>query len=257
MAVTLVLARSAFLRTIRSRAVIGYGIGITLIVAALSLFGGDPSKVTLSIVSLCLLVVPLVTLVLVAMEYYNNREFTELMLAQPIGRGAYYWGQWVGNIAALAVVCEVPFTFTYAIWQNYDVAIVGTTALVLTLCFGALAYRIAVGQPDKAKGVGMTLLVWLYCAVFYDALLVSLMALLQEYPFERALLLLLAFNPIDAIRIAVLLHSDTAALLGITGAVLRDFFSSERSILVIAVIVSVWIAYPLIRGERIFRRCDF
>ncbi|MCX8051924.1 MAG: ABC transporter permease [Chlorobi bacterium] len=253
----LLLARSAFWRTIRSRVVVGYGVGIAGIVAAFSSFGGDPSKVTLTLVSLLLLIVPLVTLIIVAIEYYNNREFTELMLAQPIGRRAYYWGQWTGTIAALGVMCIVPLTAGYAVWQNYDVVLVETTALVLTLCFGALAYRVAVGQPDKAKGIGIAMLVWFYCAVLYDAVLVAMMALLEEYPLEKALLVLLALNPIDAIRVAVLLHSDSAALLGITGAVLREFFGTERSLVAIAVVVSIWIGYPLLRGERIFRRRDF
>lgn len=253
----LILAWSALSQTVRSRAVVGYGFVLVGIVLAFSLFGGDSAKVTLTIVSLLLLVVPLVTLIIVALQHYNNREFIELLLAQPISRRAFYWGQWIGMTAGLLTIALLPILLGYLFWQSLDVTVVAGSTIVLTLCFSALAYRIAVGQSDKARGIGIALVVWLYCAILYDAILIAMMALLEKYPLEKVLLLLLALNPIDAIRIAVLLHSDTSALLGITGAFLREFFGSNHSMLLIAVVVALWIGYPLIRGERVFCRRDF
>lgn len=253
----LILARSAFSQTLRSRAVLGYGLVLTGIVTAFTLFGGDRAKVTLTIVSLLLLVVPLVTLIIVALQHYNNREFIELLLAQPISRRAFYWGQWIGMTAGLLTIAEVPILLGYVTWQNFDVSVLAGSTIVLTLCFSALAYRVAVGQPDKARGIGIALVVWLYCAVLYDAVLIAMMALLEKYPLEKVLLVVLVFNPIDAIRVAILLYSDASALLGITGAVLREFFGSTRSMLVIAMVIAVWIGYPLLRGVRVFQRRDF
>ena len=54
---------------------------------------------------------------------------------------------------------------------------------------------------------------WLYCAVLYDAVLVVAIVLLEDYPLEKMLLVLLALNPIDAVRVALLLHSDASALM--------------------------------------------
>ncbi len=253
----LILARASFLQTLRSRSVLGYGIAVAVLIGAIALFGGDEAKSTLTIVSLLLLIVPLITLVLVALHHYNNREFTELLLAQPISRRSYYWGEWIGMTTALAITPVLPFVIGYALWQGYDAFLLCTSSIVLTLSFSGLAYRIAIGQPDKARGIGLALLVWLYCAMLYDAALVVVIALLREYPIENFLLILLALNPIDAIRVAVLLQTDTAALLGITGAYLRDFFGTEKSMLAIVAVVSVWVGYPLLRGERVFRRRDF
>jgi Cu-processing system permease protein len=67
----------------RSRPLLAYVLALGAIVAALALFGGDPAKVSLTLASLLLLIVPLITLVLIALQQYNNREFVELLLAQP------------------------------------------------------------------------------------------------------------------------------------------------------------------------------
>jgi Cu-processing system permease protein len=257
MRITVILARTALVQVLRSRSVIGYSLAIAGMIAAVTLFGGDAMKVTLTLVSLLLFIVPLVTLLLVALHEYNNREFTELILAQPISRSSYYWGEWIGSTSALSIACLVPILLGYVVWQMYDIVLVGGSGLVLTLSFSGLAYRIAIGQPDKARGIGLALLVWLYCAVLYDALVVVVMAVFHEYPLENFLLVLLAFNPIDAIRVAVLLQTDTSALMGITGAYLREFFGTEKSLVAIAAVVAIWVGYPLIQGARVFRKRDF
>lgn len=253
---TVIIARLAMLQMGRSRPLLVYVLALGVIVAGLALFGGDPAKVSLTLASVLLLVVPLITLVLIALQQYNNREFVELLLAQPISRRAVYWGQWIGMTLALVGGCALPLTVGYFVWGNYDVAVLLAAAIVLTLCFSAVSYRLATGQPDKARGIGLALMVWLYCAVLYDTILVVAMGLLEEYPIEKALLVLLALNPIDAIRVALLLHSDVSALMGITGAALREFFGTARSGVIIALVVLGWIGYPLLRGERIFRRRD-
>lgn len=257
MTTALLLARAAFMQTLRSRSVIGYSLAWAGLIAATTLFSGDAMNATLTIVSFQLLIVPLVTLMLVSLQHYNNREFTELLLAQPIRRSAYYWGQWFGVSVALSFMHAIPIVGGYAIWQKYNVLLLCSSGIVLTLTFSSLAYRIAVGQPDKARGIGIALLVWLYCAMIYDAVIVVVMALLQDYPLENILLVLLALNPIDAIRVAVLLQTDTAALMGVTGAYLRAFFGTDKSLFAIATVVAVWIGYPLVRGQRIFRIRDF
>lgn len=254
---TALIARLALLQMVRSRPFLAYVVALGAIVATLALFGGDPAKVSLTLASVLLLIVPLITLVLIALQQYNNREFTELLLAQPISRRAVYWGQWTGMTLALVGGCVLPLVGGSFVWGNYDGGVLAAAAIVLTLCFSALAYRLAVGQPDKARGIGLALMVWLYCAVLYDAILVVAMAILEDYPIEKALIVLLALNPIDAVRVALLLHSDASALMGITGAAIREFFGTGRSLLVIALVVIGWIGYPLLRGDRIFRRRDF
>jgi Cu-processing system permease protein len=254
---TPIIARLALVQMGRSRPLFVYAGALFAIVAMLAVFGGDPAKVSLTLASLLLLIVPLVTLILIALQQYNNREFVELLLAQPISRRAVYWGLWLGMSLALLGGCTLPILIGYLVWGNFDATILLGATCVLTLCFSALAYRIAVGQPDKARGIGLALMVWLYCAVLYDAVLVVAIVLLEDYPLEKMLLVLLALNPIDAVRVALLLHSDASALMGITGAVLREFFGTERSILIITLIIAGWVGYPLFRGMQIFSKRDF
>jgi Cu-processing system permease protein len=64
-------------------------------------------------------------------------------------------------------------------------------------------------------------------------------------------------NPIDLVRIALLLQFDISALMGYTGAVFSRFFSGATGLAVITAALTTWIAGPLALGYIGFRRKDF
>ena len=68
---------------------------------ALLRFGGGGTRALLSLVDIVLFVVPLVTLVLGTIYLYNAREFTELLLAQPVRRRAVFGGLYIGLVLPL------------------------------------------------------------------------------------------------------------------------------------------------------------
>lgn len=254
---TLLLMVSSLKRSLRSRVVISFGSAILVACLLLGFLGGDATKVTLTLNSIFLTVVPLASLLIVALDYYNNREFIELLVAQPISRAAVYWGQWCGITCALIGSSVGAIVVAYVASMNYNLVVLALTSVVMIMCFSALGWRIAIGQSDKARGVGLAMIVWLWCAVLYDVVLTVFLVVLQDYPLEKALLFLLALNPIDSIRVAVLLWSDVSALMGITGAFLREFLGSERGIAAVCIAIAVWTGYPLLRGWILFRKQDF
>ena len=68
-------------------------LGVTILLLR---FGGSGERALLSLVNLVLLLVPLVAVVFGTLYVYNAREFIELLLAQPVGRGAVYLGIFCG-----------------------------------------------------------------------------------------------------------------------------------------------------------------
>jgi Cu-processing system permease protein len=127
---------------------------------------------------------------------------------------------------------------------------------VLSTLFTGLAFLAAVVTRDKARGIGAALLVWFYFALLHDGLTLYALFLLEDYPLEGISLGLLALNPIDLARVLVLLQMDVSALMGYTGAMLKDLLGTRTGIVAAAGVLALWLATPLAGAVWIFRRKD-
>ena len=87
---------------VRSRAVLVYTVFLFLLTDVLFRFGGEGPRVVLSLLNVVLLFVPLVSVVFGTMYVYSAREFTELLLAQPVGRRSLFAGLYLGLALPLA-----------------------------------------------------------------------------------------------------------------------------------------------------------
>lgn len=248
---------------LRNKWVIAYTLVLLVLTEALFRLGGDGSRVVLSLLNIVLIFVPLVALTFGTLYLYSAREFIELLLAQPVGRGSMFAGLWTGLvlplIAALFVGVGLPFllhTSDGAVPVRSLVMLLGTGAL-LTSVFTALAFVIALRFEDRARGFGAALVVWLACAVVYDGLVLLIVALFGSYPLETPLLVLMLLNPLDLGRVLLLLDLDVAALMGYTGAVFQHFLGTMLGLGVATGALLLWSALPLWLGQRGFQRRDF
>ena len=112
----------------------------------------------------------------------------------------------------------------------------------LTFIFVSLAFLASVITRDKAKGIGVALLLWFYFALLYDGLVMFLLFFFSDYPLEQASLVLITLNPIDLGRIIVLLNIDISALMGYTGALYKNFFDNAIGLFYAFGLLLVWIA---------------
>jgi len=97
---------------------------------------------------------------------------------------------------------------------------------LLTLSFISLAFLTSTITRDKAKGIGLALMLWFYFSIIFDGLVLLFLTLFADYPLEKAMIVLTALNPIDLARILILLQLDISALMGYTGALYQQFFES-------------------------------
>jgi Cu-processing system permease protein len=79
---------------------------------------------------------------------------------------------------------------------------------------------------------------------------------MADYPMEKASLVFSALNPMDLARILVLMQLDVSALMGITGAVFQNFFSSTWGVFISFVLLLLWVITPVFFGYRIFSKKD-
>jgi Cu-processing system permease protein len=247
----------------RSRWIPWYTGLLAAITALLIYFGGDGARALLSLVNLVLLLLPLVSVVFGALYVYQAREFIELLLAQPVGRGSVYVGVFGGLFIPLAASLVIGVGVPVGIVAIQDSAALRPLVFLLaagvslTAVFTAFAVCVAVLVDDRARGLGLALFVWLACTVLYDGLILAVISVLRSYPLEMPVLILTMFNPVDLARIVLLLTFDISALLGYTGTIYERMFGSAAGIAISFVMLAVCVAVPLGFGYRWFRRKDF
>jgi Cu-processing system permease protein len=263
MRLTLKLVRYQARDVARSRWLLAYAGFFVLATDALLRFGNDGARALLSLANVVLFVVPLVGLAFGTTYLHDAREFTELLLAQPVRRSQLFAGLSLGLALPLAgaLVLGVALPF---VWHGLPDASARATLAVLLGCgvaltaiFVALAFLIAVRADDKVRALGAAVGVWLGMALVYDALVVVAVATFADHPVERPLLGLMLANPVDLARVLLLLRFDAGALMGYTGAVFARAFQGGAGVVVAATALTAWAAVPAALGLRAFRRKDF
>lgn len=251
------LTRYVLYDILRNRIVLLYAVFLFLITAGLFQVEENSSKAILSLLTIVLTVLPLVSLIFTTIHYYNSYEFIELMLAQPVSRTrvllSEYGGLALSLLGAFWLGVGVPVLFYSPDATGVSLLITGS---LLTLVFISMALFTSVYSRDKARGIGLALLLWFYFSLIYDGLLLMLLFALSDYPMEKTTLLLSALNPIDLARIVIMLKMDVSALMGYTGAIYKNFFGSAYGVVFTLGVLVVWAALPLVLAQRKFLKKD-
>ena len=247
----------------RGKWLIIYGILFWLMTDLLLRFSGQSSHVIMSLVNIVLIFIPLVSVIFGTLYLYNSREFIVLLLSQPINRMHLYIGMYIGIaiplVSGFTVGISIPILYSGLenISELLAIILILATGIILTLIFLALAFMIALGTEDRAKGLGFAILLWLFFTVIYDGLILIAIYLYSDYPLEHATIFMSLMNPIDLGRIIILMQFDIAAMMGYTGAVFQRFFGSSLGLMISVGAMAIWIFWPLYGGLRRFLRKDF
>jgi Cu-processing system permease protein len=248
---------------LRSRWILVYTAFFLVLTEALFRFSADEAKAVLSLATVSFAVVPLGTLVLATTYMYHAREFTELLLAQPIRRSAVYAGLYLGLAMPMAGGFVGGVGLPLLLRSGGDptqrgavLSLIGV-GMALTLAFTAISFVIALSIDDRLRGVGVALGLWLLATVAYDGVVLTVVALFSNHPIERPLLALMFANPVDLGRVLLLLRLDVSALMGYTGAVFAQFFGSVGGAVAAAAGLALWIVAPTAVAAVRFKRKDF
>ena len=197
------------------------------------------------------------------MYYYNTKEFTELLLAQPIKRSKILIGQYLGLSVSLSLSLIVGLGIPFAVYGLFMSMVIFDFFLLLVVggflnfIFVALAFIITLYNENRIKGFGYAILVWLLLAVVYDGVFMIILIIFKEYPLDTFSLVVTMLNPIDLSRILILLELDISVLLGYTGAVFKKFFGTGMGMLSSLTVMFVWLIIPILLMIRKFNKKDF
>jgi Cu-processing system permease protein len=223
----------------------------------------DLSKAVITLMNIIIVLVPLIGTIFGVMYYYNSKEFTELLLAQPLKRSSIFLGQYLGVSISLSMSLVLGLGIPFALYGLFnstaiwDFSLLIITGGFLTFIFTALAFNIALSNENKIKGFGYAILVWLLLAIIYDGVFLMSLILFEDYPLDKLSLVGTMLNPIDLSRTLILLKLDISALLGYTGAVFKQFFGTSFGLIVSFSMLIIWVSLPVMRIVYKSKRKDF
>ncbi len=242
---------------LRNKIVIAYT--LFLLATSLSVFSleDNSSKGLLSLLNLILFIVPLVSIIFTTIYIYNSAEFMELLVSQPLRRKniwlSLFFGLSGSMVLAFLIGSGIPILLNEASPTGFMMIGVGT---IITIIFVAISFLTTVYTRDKAKGIGISILLWIYFSLLFDGIVLFLLFQFADYPIEKIMVGVSALNPIDLGRILILLRLDESALMGYTGAVFKDFFGTTIGTSIAFATLVLWIAIPVVISTRKFNRKD-
>jgi Cu-processing system permease protein len=242
---------------LRNKIMLAYTIFLLLISLAVFNLEDNSAKGLLSLLNIILIIVPLVSIMFSAIYIYNSAEFLELMVSQPLKRRVIWLSVFAGLATSLAIAffvgAGIPILLYEATATGFMMLITG---LLLSVIFVSVAMLAAVLTRDKAKGIGVSILLWLYFSLLFDGLVLFLLFQFADYPLEKMMVGVSTLNPIDLSRILILLKMDISALMGYTGAIFKNFFGTGIGLMLSFLVLILWIVVPAWLSLRKFNRKD-
>ena len=230
-----------------------------LFITSFSMFSleDNSSKGLLSLLNIILIIVPLVSIIFSTIYVYNSAEFIELLVSQPLKRKTIWLSLFTGLASSLGLSFLIGTGIPVMLYQANTVGfmMIGMGVL-LSIIFVAIAMLAAVRTRDKAKGIGVAILLWLYFSLLFDGLVLFLLFQFADYPMEKPMIGVTALNPVDLGRILVLLQMDVSAMMGYTGAIFKDFFGTYTGMFFSFTALAIWIIMPVWLSTRKFNRKD-
>ncbi len=233
----------------------------TLILAVLSWssFGmeDNTAKGMLTILNVILFTVPLVSILFATIYIYNSAEFIELLVSQPIKRSKI----WISLFISLSLSLIISFLIGSGIpllinAPNLNGIMMLLIGVLITAIFVSLAFLSAIFNRDKARGIGASIVIWLFFALIFDGLILFLLFQFSDYPIEKPMIFITSLSPIDLARIQMLLHLDASAMMGYTGALFKEYFGNGIGIAVSLLLLLLWVIIPFVLSLKKFKTKD-
>lgn len=251
------IIKFVILDILRNKIILFYTLLLAVLSFSMFSLEDNESKGLLSLLNLILLNVPLVSIIFSTIYIYNSSEFIELLISQPIRRSKIWISLFLGLNASLIISfligAGIPILYYSPNITGIVLIIMGC---IISVIFSSLAFLCSILSRDKAKGIGMSILLWLFFSLLFDGLIMFLLFQLSDYPVEHWIAVIAALNPIDLSRIFILLQLDQSAMLGFTGAIFKQTFGSTLGIIISSSLLCIWMFIPFMISLIKFNKKD-
>lgn len=222
----------------------------------------DFARTSTSLINLAGFLIPLFALILGVFSFISNKEYLEIMVAQPISRSQILVGKYLGLLLTILVATLVGFSvpgvlisLTIGTEGALDYALVMLFSMLLAVIFTGAAILISQIAERRQITLGIAIGVWIFFEVVYGLLMLGSTLYLEPAILKPVLLLGLLGNPIDIFRVLSLLAVGGAEFFGPAGATLVKMVGSEllAGLLGFCALI-LWVVFPLVFSLKIFAR---
>ncbi|HNE94284.1 MAG TPA: ABC transporter permease subunit, partial [Chitinophagaceae bacterium] len=242
---------------LKNKIIIAYTIMLALFAWSAFSLEDNGSKGVLTVLNIVLLTVPLVSILFSTIYIYNSSEFIELLISNPVNRGMVWKALFIGLSLSMVTAYIVGVGIPLLLFANFATAIMMVaTGIMLSMIFVSVAFLCSMFTRDKAKGIGVSIMLWLYFALLFDGIVLFLFFQFADYPIEKIVVILSALSPVDLSRILILLKLDVSAMLGFSGAIFQNYFGSNWGLVLSFALLGLWIAVPFAISLRKFKKKD-
>lgn len=187
----------------RARWVYGYAALFWAIAFFTFSFAEGGQRALLALTHVSVLVAPLVSGLGAANAGYVRRQFDEFLLTQPVSRSAVFFSSALALLTVLVAAFALPVSVVCASAgapAGLSFRLVGATSL-LVCTYVMLGQLLSLRIDDRTRGLGLLLALWFGLTVVYDAALLYVIVVFEDFPIEPLLAAAVWANPSDAVRL--------------------------------------------------------
>ena len=269
----LLIARQEFMLNSRNRWVVSFAALFAALGLAIAYFGmitsgytgfQDFVRTSASLINLSGSLLPLFALLLGVFSFLTHQEYLEILATQPLSRREILLGKYLGLLISVLAAAALGFGLPGAIISasiGFEGAgtyllVVGFSCL-LAAVFTGLSVLIALLTGRRPVALGIAIAVWIFFELVYGLLMLATTLYLPAASVKTVLLIGLAGNPIDIVRVLSLLQVGGPALFGPAGATLIKLTGSATVATAIGLaVIAAWIVVPLTLAVQVFKRQD-
>ncbi len=242
---------------LKNKIVLAYTVMLAVLSWSAFSLEDNSTKGLLTLLNIILLTIPLVAILFTTVYIYNSSEFIELLLSQPIARKKIWLSLFIGLSASFIVSFIIGTGIPLLIYAPLSTgSMMMLLGIIISVVFVSIAFLSSILTRDKAKGIGVSIMLWLYFALLFDGIVLFLLFQFSDYPIEKIMVVITALSPVDLARILILLHLDVSAMMGYTGAIFKDFFGTRIGLTISLFLLCMWFVIPFWISLIRFRRKD-
>ncbi len=188
-----------------------------------------------------------------------------LLLTYPLARWHILWGKLLGHALVMSLACLLGFGITAALLlglgdaQHQRALIVGichliASGILLALVFVLIGYWVSLAVREKAKALGVLLLLWFALVLVYDLVLLTTLVGFADSLSRELVNLVILLNPTDLFRALNLLANPSEHLAAKSSLALVTQLG--LSLPVMYGLLVAWIGALLLGATWFFKRMD-
>ena len=173
----------------------------------------EPAQTLSGLVTLSVFILPLGAILLSYDSFVGEKESGTLLLllTYPLARWHLLCGKFLGHGCVMAIACILGFGVTGLMLvllgdAKVQLSIVSgfthliLSSILLSLIFILLGYWVSLCVREKAKALGILLILWFVLALIYDLVLLTVLVAMADILNRELFNIVILFNPTDLFR---------------------------------------------------------